>query len=271
MVTSVYDEIEERWRAVFADMHRDPPPRDDFRELLLKAEVEARSKTAVGLQPQLGIFEFGLEWLAYVHVALTSKDGLGPASKDASAAWALIGAAVSFGVSIRSLCMSGFDTPGRALLRTYVETLFLCIALLHDRSLARAYVSADGDTQVKNFWHKSASPKNLHERIIAIEKRIGFDDEMIQSLTRWRLEEYEILSQSSHLSYLAAAFTAVCPKLGDGETCAPAILGLASELSVRTISYAASSTWYFSRMSNDRLLCRDSYQSLIVLDAENEW
>jgi hypothetical protein len=271
MVPNIHDKIEEHWRAVYADMHREPPPRNGFHEMLLELETEARGTTTDGLQPQLGIFEFGLEWLAYVHVALGKRDELGPAHEDARAAWALIGAAVSFGLSIRSLCMNGFDTPGRALLRTYVETLFLCIALLHDRSLAKAYIAAEDDAQVKNFWHRSASPKNLHERIIMIEKRLGLEDAVVQSLAQWRQGEYEMLSQSSHLSYLAAVLTAVCPKLGEGETYAPGILGLASDHSLRTISYAARSTWYFSRMSNSQLLGKDSSQSLIVLDKENEW
>jgi hypothetical protein len=266
---NIYDEIEVSWRAVYSDMRRKPALRDGFREELLNAEAEARSKTKDGLQPSLGIFEFGLEWLTYVHIALSSEKG-GPAH-DARAAWALIGAAVSFGLSIRSLCMNGFDTPARALLRTYVEALFLCIALLHDRSLAKAYVAAETDAQVKNFWHTSVSPKNLHDRIIRIEKDIGVDGEDVQAMTAWRREEYEILSQSSHLSYLAACLTAVCPKLGEGETCAVGILGVASDLSLRTIEYAGKSTWYFSRVSYNRLLGEDPNKSLIVLDKENEW
>ena len=50
---NIYDEIEERWRAVFVDMHREPSPRNGFNELLLEVEAEALSKTTVGLQPKL--------------------------------------------------------------------------------------------------------------------------------------------------------------------------------------------------------------------------
>jgi hypothetical protein len=239
--------------------------------MLLEAEAEARSKTTNVLQPQLGIFEFGLEWLAYVHVALSKQGELGPIHQEARAAWALIGSAVSFGLSIRSLLLTGFDTPARALLRTYVETLFLCIALLHDRNLAKAYVAAETDEQVKDFWHTSASPKKLHERIIAIENETGLGDDIVQSMTQWRRQEYEILSQSSHLSYVAAVLTAVTQKLGEKGRYAPSFLGLASEGSPRTIFYAAASTWYFSRMSHDKLLGYDAAEALIVLDKENEW
>jgi hypothetical protein len=268
---NIYDEIEERWRAVYADMHRNPSPRSGFAKLLLEAEAEARAKTTDGLQPQLAIFEFGLEFLAYVHVALSSKEGLGPMNNDVRAPWALIGSAVSFGLSIRSLVMSGFDTPACALLRTYVETLFLCIAVLHDRSLAKAYVSAETDAQVKDFWHSAASPKKLHERIIAIETKVGLDEEVTNQMTRWRREEYEILAQSSHLSFLAAALTAVSPKLGDEDAFGPAIFGQASAYSPGTVFYAAATTWYFSRMSNPVLLGKSPSECAIALDKENEW
>jgi hypothetical protein len=268
---NIYDEIEASWRGVYADMHREPSSRSGFHEMLLEAEAEARSKTTNVLQPQLGIFEFGLEWLAYVHVALSKQGELGPIHQEARAAWALIGSAVSFGLSIRSLLLTGFDTPARALLRTYVETLFLCIALLHDRNLATAYVAAETDEQVKDFWHTSASPKKLHERIIAIENETGLGDDIVQSMTQWRRQEYEILSQSSHLSYVAAVLTAVTQKLGEKGRYAPSFLGLASEGSPRTIFYAAASTWYFSRMSHDKLLGYDAAEALIVLDKENEW
>ncbi|NGN43501.1 hypothetical protein G6N74_20735 [Mesorhizobium sp. CGMCC 1.15528] len=252
-------------------MHRNPSPRDGFNELLLEAETEARAATTTALQPHLAIFEFGLEFLSYVHIALSSTEGHGPSSEHTRAAWALTGSAVSFGVSVRTLVISGLDTPARAILRTYVEALLLCTVVLHDPALGKAYVAADTDARVKDFWHSTASPKRLHERIIAIEKKIGFDTEMIDAMTKWRREEYEILSQSSHLSYLAAALTVVSGKLGKGDEYAPAIFGLASTHSPRTIFYAAAATWYFSRVSNPVLLGKEAGKCAIVLDKENEW
>ncbi|WP_207621435.1 hypothetical protein [Chelativorans oligotrophicus] len=268
---SIYDEIEERWCAIYADMHRDPLPRDGFNELLLEAETLARAATTTAFQPHLAIFEFGLEFLSYVHIALSSADEPGPSNEHTRAAWALTGAAVSFGVSIRSLVISGLDTPARALLRTYVETLFLCIAVLHDRALGEAYVAADSDPRIKDFWHSTASPKRLHERIIAIEKKIGLDKDLVDMMTTWRREEYEILSQSSHLSYLAAVLTALSHKLDDEKVVAPALFGVASAHSPRTIFYAAATTWYFSRLSNPVLLGKREGECAIVLDKENEW
>ncbi|RWM04671.1 MAG: hypothetical protein EOR71_25995 [Mesorhizobium sp.] len=268
---NIHDEIEERWRAVYSDMRRDPPPRHRFRELLLEAETEARAETSTALQPHLAIFEFGLEFLSYVHVALSSAEGFGPSNENVRAAWALLGSAVSFGVSIRSIVISGLDTSARALLRTYVETLLLCVAVLHDRPLGQAYIAAETDAQIKDFWHSVVSPKRLHEKVISIERKIGLDNETVDRLTSWRRQEYEILSQSSHLSYLAAALTSLSPGLGDREIFAPAIFGRATTHSHRTIFYAAATTWYFSRLSNQVLLGKDAAECAILLDKENDW
>lgn len=268
---NIYDEIEERWRTVYSEMGRDPASRHGFNELLLEAETEARAKTSTAFQPHLAIFEFGLEFLSYIHVALSSTEGFGPSNENVRAAWALVGSAVSFGVSIRSLVISGLDTPAKALLRTYVETLLLCVAVLHDRSLGRAYIAAETDAQIKDFWHSVVSPKRLHEKVISIERKLGLDNETVERITSWRRQEYEILSQSSHLSYLAAALTSLSPGLGNEEMFATAIFGRATKHSHRTIFYAAATTWYFSRLSNQVLLGKDPAKCAILLDKENDW
>jgi hypothetical protein len=268
---NIYDKIDSHWRAGHERIEIDAPPWGTFLEFLTKLETETQSKTVEGLQPALGIFELSLEWLSYAHVTLSSKKGHFSCSEDARVPWALIGAAVSFGLGIRRLSLSGLDTPARALLRTYVETLLLCIVALHDSSVCEAFIKAEADSDVKNFWHKIASPKNLHERVIQIEREKGIEESAIAEWKSWRRQEYEVLSQSSHLSYVAAFLTTLCPKLDDEETFVPGLFGQPNANSLRTVSYAAATTWYFSRMSMSKILGKDKDKCLIVLDAENEW
>jgi hypothetical protein len=90
-------------------------------------------------------------------------------------------------------------------------------------------------------------------------------------MTEWRRDEYELLSQSSHLSYMAAVLTAVSKKLGETDKFASSMMGLASEQLPRILFYAAATTWYFSRMSNRTILGHNLDEALIVLDKENEW
>jgi len=269
-MSDIYGEIEREWVAHYRRMPCETPSRAEFSDLCAAQETETRGQTSDGIQPWLGIFEFGIEWLTYIHIALDPENSVNQQRPCHRVTWALVGAAVSFGFSVRTLCLSGFDTPARALLRSYVDALLLCLAVLHDEALAQAYMDAKDDAQVKTFWHTIASPKNLHKRIIQIEKTAGFDQETITAMTEYRRAEYEILSQSAHLSYVVSCLTSVAPVLGDPDYFRGAIFGLATENSVRTIHYAAATTWYFSRLGYNLILGRDSSKCLLTFDKESD-
>jgi hypothetical protein len=269
---TIYEEIESGWAKAYENIRLNQDERGTFTEFISDEEGQARTKATVDLQPWLAIFELGIEWLSYVHVALTN--GLTSKSVDSRyrATWALVGSAVSFGLSIRLLCISGFDTPARALSRSYTEALLLCLAALDDRQIADAFVKSETDDQAKSFWHSVASPKNLHKRIIEIERRSGLSSADVDSMTSWRREEYEILSQSSHLSYTASVLTSRTQPLGEGEEkLAIGIWGVASEWSHRTVFYAAATTWYFSRYSYSHLIGRQPSEGLLTFDRADEW
>jgi len=269
---TIYEEIETAWAKAYEDNQLSQDERGTFTEFILDEEKQARTQAIVDLQPWLAIFELGIEWLSYVHVALTN--GLEGKSGDSRyrATWALVGSAVSFGLSIRLLCISGFDTPARALSRSYTEALLLCLAVLDDQQMANAFVNSETHEQVKTFWHSMASPKNLHKRIIEIERRSGLSSADVDSMTSWRREEYEILSQSSHLSYAASVLTSRTQPLGEGEEkLAVGIWGMASEWSHRTIFYAAATSWHFSRYSYRHLIGRQPSDGLLAFDRADEW
>jgi hypothetical protein len=267
-MSTIYEEIDQLWNASCTTIDRDG--RWQFLDLILEQEKQSRTETTPALQPRLGIFEFGIEWLSRVYAVL--HDSL-PDHKDQCeyrAAWALIGAAVSFGLSIRLLCISGFDTPARALLRSYAEALLLCLAVLDDKVMAQHFVSLEEDVGIKNFWHSMASPKNLHGRILDIEQRSGLTPDQIAEFKEWRIHEFEMLSQASHLSYPAAVCTVATIPLGEEEQTRTGVWGLASEASRRTIDYAAATTWYFSAFSYRYLFGLDAKHGLLTLDQSNE-
>ena len=268
---TVYDEIDALWLSHHKDVGREASSRADFRAL--RENIEKNSAELVGerFETWLSVLDLGIEWLSYVHLALSNDDEIGPREPRYRAPWALVGAATAFACGIRKNCLLGLDTPAKALLRSYTETLFLCLATLHDEDLAREYVAADTDSKVVEFWHKKASPKKLHERIMAIERKFGIDEEGDSEMTQWRRQEYEIMSQSSHLSYLAAAMTCLPASLEKPGMHGVGIWGRASESLYRTLSYAARTAWYFSRFSFEKIIGRQSSDhALLVLDRENE-
>lgn len=269
--SAIQAEIAALWNAYHADALRSAEPLSEFRELRQHVWSENEAKSTELLQPWLSIFEFGLEWLAHVHLALNAENEIGPKKSEFRVPWALVGSASSFGWSLRHACTLGFDTPARALLRTYVESLFLCLACLYDRALGDAYQAANADQKVVDFWHTLASPRNLHRRIVEIEKSLGLQADAITDLTEWRRAEYEVLSQSAHLSYFVAAMTCLPVSIDNEETHGIGIFGRATANSNRTLSYAARTTWYFCRLSYNKLIGRSEEDScLLVVDKEDE-
>lgn len=139
-----------------------------------------------------------------------------------------------------------------------------------DEDLAEEFTNAQDDTAVKDFWHTSASPKKLHARIMELGKASGFNDVDVEGLTAFRRQEYEILSQSSHLSFVGAVLTVHTPKLGEPEAIQRGPLGGANDFSIRTLQYAIFATWHFCRFAYGEIVTKDEL-GLVRHDAKDEW
>ena len=148
---TIYEEIESGWAKAYENIRLSEDERGSFTEFISDEEGQARTKAIVDLQPWLAIFELGIEWLSYVHVALTNDLERKSGDSRYRATWALVGSAVSFGLSIRLLCISGFDTPAKALLQLHRSAFAL---------LGRAGRQADGHSFCE-FRDRRASQKLL--------------------------------------------------------------------------------------------------------------
>ena len=94
---------------------------------------------------------------------------------------------------------------------------------------------------------------------------------MVAELTEWRRQEYEVMSQSSHLSYLASTMTCLPELIDREEQYGIGIFGRASANSHRTVSYAARMIWYFSRVSYNKIIGSvNSKDSLLTVNKEDE-
>jgi hypothetical protein len=198
------------------------------------------------LGPWFPLFELGLLWLTSTNIALGSgKDVVIPEQRNLQPAWALIGTAASYGTAIRNLVLIGLDSPARSLLRTFTETLFLCMAVLDDPDLAEQYRGAESDEAVKNFWHSVATPRNLHRRVIEIERKMGLDEPTIKEFAEWHKTEHSIFSQAVHPSFVGSVLT-VLSAAKDVNTHHFGVLGGVGVDCDRVVRFAALTTWYFS-------------------------
>lgn len=267
--TTIYEEIRDLLDTYNSLFNLKPSKLYDFKNLCDEIRLENQHKANEGLQPWLGIFEFSLQWLVSLHMGLNRENDVVPINTlQHRIQWALLGSACSFGFSIRNLCIDGFDVPAKALLRSYTESLFLSVAILFDEKLANEYQNAIDEEKIKTFWHTSASPKNLHKRLLTIEKEIGLDAEFIEKVKSWRIQEYSLLSEAAHLSYTLACMSVLTPALD--ETCKYAVFGKTSKMSLRTISYAAHITWYYSMLIQKKLFkIQDIDDGLLVINPKN--
>lgn len=202
------------------------------------------------LEPWFTVFEVGLWWLNLVHfvLSLSSEEELPiPSDEKLLAPWALMGIARSYGEGVRTLMLRGLDSPARACLRSFTESLLLCLAIFEDEELGVRYRAAQGPEAAKSFWHVHVSPKKLHERIVALERRAGLGDAHISELTEWRKDRYEMFSEAVHPSYVNCIAMMFVSE-GEGEDAPHRYQGRFDSVianSVETASFAARLLWQF--------------------------
>ena len=95
LMFTIYEEIESGWAKAYENIRLSEDERGSFTEFISDEEGQARTKAIVDLQPWLAIFELGIEWLSYVHVALTNDLERKSGDSRYRATWALVGSAVS--------------------------------------------------------------------------------------------------------------------------------------------------------------------------------
>lgn len=265
----IEDELEALWVASQTHSGLSPSSRTLLRQVRLETQQAAQSHGLSALQPWLSIFEVAIDWLSNLHLALNEGKAGPPTAPEEQAPWALIGAASVFGQALQNSCVLGFDTPAKAQLRTYVEALLLCTAMLHDESLGVAYHSANNDETIKKFWHEQASPKRLHMRILEIERQLGFAPDIVKGLMEWRRKEYEVLSQASHLSIVGATLTCLRPDLDTPETLRVGIFGGPTLHSCRTLQYAVGISYHCGRLISGQLAAGSSCRFAARLQKES--
>lgn len=240
-------EVRSAWAQACRRRALPPDGWDELPALLAEIAAEPHAGASAHLQPWATLFDFGLQWIAQLHVNLTEPELRTPRTRELLAPWALSGAACHFGLAIRRTVEGGFDVPARCLLRSYTETLLLCLAASADPALAERYRDAQTEAQIREFWVVEGARTRLEHRIDAIEETVGREARHVVELVAWRQEQRALLAEAPHLSYLAAASILVVPSADDPERLQTGIFGRASAASHRTLSFATRAAWHFSR------------------------
>lgn len=220
-----------------------------FLNLLNEREKESIKQAVKYLEPWISILNEGIQWLTQLHVALSlARSGDFEKDKEILVPFALVGSACAHSVAIRRLILSGLDASAKVLLRTLIETLNVCIAVIDNIGLLNEFRAAQDFIIAKKFWNQKLSHSKLNIILTKIEKSLDFDDEVMDDLKGWREETLSLCSQYVHPSYVASLFSAEPPSVLYPYNHSPGILGKTSITSLRTLPEVCKAIWYFSRI-----------------------
>ncbi|MBM4295112.1 MAG: hypothetical protein FJ126_09465 [Deltaproteobacteria bacterium] len=257
-MNKIQKEISQLWDEAFAELSEksDEIAWDrNFLKLLNKSEKEAKKEAVKNLEPWISILNEGIQWLAQLHVALSlARTGDFEKDKAILVPFALVGSACAHSVAIRRLILSGLDASAKMLLRTLIETLNVCIAVIDDIELANNFMAAQDFEIAKKFWNQELSSKKLDGILAKIEKKINLEEEVVRDLKAWRKETLSLCSQYVHPSYVASLFAAEPPSVLSPYHHTPGIFGKTSITSLRTLPEVCKAIWYFSRIGIDVLM-----------------
>ena len=169
-------------------------------------------------------------------------------------------------LSIKYLCINGFDTQARSLVRTLDERIYQTLILF----------SSSDDYEL---WHKTDDPKFAHFKLFSRKKAIlkkvsRLDTEYLSNinfeiLMSLRKESGEFYSDSIHgsaVNILAGSVAYPFSDLDDGQFI-PALFGRASSCTFQTLHYVIGQTAYFSYMLHKILTDYHSWE----VDSNDEY
>jgi hypothetical protein len=248
---NIEKEIEQLWKEASTFTGLEPIYDVKFGDYLNEFSLKRESITHQSIQPWFSILEQAISWLAVLHLALSGENG--PKTEELRVSWALTGAACSQAVAIRKLCLDGLDLPAKSVLRSLIETFNILIITIHDEEIRHLYVQAEDFDQAYKIWRKYLTGKNANAQLAKIFEEYEIEIDVHDEFREWQSQEYTIVSQATHVSYLAAA-CATAPYPVDGSTFELGMFGSPTIFSIRTLAQACKSIWFFSMIGFNLLI-----------------
>jgi len=118
----------------------------------------------------------------------------------------------NYSIAIIDLLEKGLDNPARTLVRSISELCNQTIILIYSRDDFKEYIKGKDENTSNQIWYRLFSKNKMFEKISAIEKNIGFDNELIDFFYTYRKERHQFFSESVHHSYVSVNIGAYSPK-----------------------------------------------------------
>ena len=175
-------------------------------------------------------------------------------------------------VAIRRLCLDGLDLPARAILRTLIETLNTCMFISFDSKLRSKIIGINKLEDSRDLWKEEFTSKKIDERYHELFSKPATIKEipgLIEKLRAWQKEEIFITNQAIHPSYVGALLATYPPPFST-EPPQPGMLGTATSMSMRTISFTCKAIFFYALLGFKALHLADKDTGKIIFEFNKE-
>lgn len=165
---------------------------------------------------------------------------------DVAAQSLLVGLANHASAVIR-LVEDGLQASARSVLRAFIETSWVTLAVVDDHALMHAYLATpyDDPEKTRRWWHQHFRPKKLRARLAAIDARVGFAPPVCAEFDRLRDVVYHELSGPSHGTFGGSIVGGFRTPPGRPDDLEVAHLGGADENGIATLTGLADGLFLF--------------------------
>ncbi len=222
------------------------------------------------LTPWIEILEQEICWLNALTLGIDERKK--NSDEGISAICGLLGTSCVQAVAIRRMCLDGLDLPARAILRGLIETLNTCMFISFDPILREKFVGINKLEDSREIWRKEFSSKKIDERYHELFSKPAPNKnipELIEKLRAWQKEELFITSQAIHPSYVGALLATYPPPFTN-EQSQPGMLGSATSMSIRTISYTCKAIFFFALLGFRALHSKNISTGEIIYEINKE-
>jgi hypothetical protein len=143
-------------------------------------------------------------------------------------------------LGVRILALAGLAAEARLVLRGFVETADLAVAVAFDSELYFRYAEAEQNLdKTAKYWRMYLSPARCREILSRLDSELGADTTLREGVYLWRKEMYKWLSRFAHVGPVTHLINAHGFRYGSYDFCVPSLAGVRDARVLRTLAKAA--------------------------------
>lgn len=247
------EELADCWKKTIAKygIETITPTSHEFSQMLDEFSHNTEATGYEQLQPWIYLADQFIYWLAFFNFTLMgmfSKDDnqdkeFGEILGSLSVVTSL---AASQAISIRKLCLLGHDASAKIILRSFAETIDICLMIIHDPSKRKRYFQSQDFDEARTFYNQNLRNKNLPSFYKVMFQNLGYPENAVLVFGASRESIKDLTTQATHSSWQAALFSAIPITYSKNENAMGTFFGTISQFSKSTLFHLCESIFYLA-------------------------